>query len=214
VTGKPDQPGVAVTGATFKPGASQVVVMMEPWQIHAVHRAAAIAAQAHDGQYRKDGKTPYIAHPARVAGLVQAYGGGYQEVIAAWLHDVIEEVRNGETTVAYGLSSLKLPGDDAILIYQMITALTRDRSLSDDEQLMDSLDRILLAPPGATLIKICDRMDNVLDMVTMDGDLTHYIRGCVVVLTRLFGRAVEHGYGEAHETLRLCLEGQLPPRSQ
>jgi hypothetical protein len=159
---------------------------MEPWQIHAVHKAAAIAAQAHDGQYRKDGKTPYLTHPARVAGLVQAFGGGYLEVIAAWLHDVIEEVRNGETTVAYGLSSLKLPGDDAILIYKMITALTRDRSLSDDEQLLDS----------------------------MDGDLGHYIRGSVVVLTRLFGRAVEHGYGEAHETLRLCLEGQLPPRNQ
>jgi (p)ppGpp synthase/HD superfamily hydrolase len=184
--------------------------MMEPWQIHAVHKAAAIAAQAHDGQYRKDGKTPYLTHPARVAGLVATFGGGYREVIAAWLHDVIEEVRNGETTVAYGLSSLKLPGDDAILIYKMITALTRDRSLSDDEQLLDSLDRILQAPPGATLIKICDRIDNVLDMSSMDGDLGHYIRGSVVVLTQLFGRAVEHGYGGAHEVLRLCLEGQLP----
>jgi (p)ppGpp synthase/HD superfamily hydrolase len=202
------------SGVTFMAGASKVVVMMEPWQIHAVHKAAAIAAQAHDGQYRVDRKTPYIAHPARVAGLVAAFGGEYREIVAAWLHDVIEEAPHGETTVAYGLSSLKLPGDDAILIYQMITALTRDRSLSNDEQLMDSLDRILKAPPGATLIKICDRMDNVLDMSSMDGDLSHYIRGCGVVLTRLFGRAMEHRYGEAHETLRLCLEVQLPPLEQ
>lgn len=184
--------------------------MMEPWQIHAVHRTAAIAAQAHDGQYRKDGTTPYITHPARVAGMVAAFGGGYREIAAAWLHDLVEDTRHGETTVAYGLSSLKLPGDDAILIYQMITALTKDRTLSDDDQLLDSLDRILQAPPGATLIKICDRIDNVLDMKDLDGDLGHYVRGSVVVLTRLFGRAVEHGYGNAHEALRLCLEVQLP----
>ncbi len=184
--------------------------MMEPWQIYAVHRAAAIAARAHEGQYRKDQTTPYIAHPARVAGLVASFGGDYREITAAWLHDVIEETKHGETTVAYGLSSLNLPGDDAILIYQMITALTRDRSLTDDAQLLDSLDRILQAPPGATLIKICDRIDNVLDMSTMDGDLGHYVRGSAVVLTRLFGRAMEHGYSRAHEALRLCLEVQLP----
>ncbi|QQR70791.1 MAG: HD domain-containing protein [Methanolinea sp.] len=204
-------PEIAVT---FMPGASQVVVMMEPWQIYAIHKAAAIAAQAHDGQYRKDKKIPAIIHPARVAGLVQAFGGGYREVVAAWLHDVIEDTKHGETAVAYGLSSMKLPGDDAIIVYQMITALTRDRSLPEDDQLLDSLDRILQAPPGATLIKICDRIDNVLDMHTLNGDLTHYVRRSAVVLTRLFGSAMQHGYGDAHEKLRLCLELQLPSPPQ
>jgi (p)ppGpp synthase/HD superfamily hydrolase len=184
--------------------------MMEPWQIRAIHKAATIAAQAHDGQFRKDKKTPAIAHPARVAGLVAAFGGGYHEIVAAWLHDVIEDTKHGETAVAYGLSSLRLPGDDAITIYQIITALTKDRSLPEDDQLLDSLERILEAPPGATLVKICDRIDNVLDMHTMNGDLGHYVRGSTVILTRLFGRAIQHGYGDAHEALRLCLELQLP----
>jgi hypothetical protein len=48
--------------------------------------------------------------------VVVIFGGRYTEVIAAWLHDVIEDCAHGETTVAYGLSSLKLPGDDAITV--------------------------------------------------------------------------------------------------
>jgi (p)ppGpp synthase/HD superfamily hydrolase len=196
---------------TFISGVPEFVMMMEPWQIHTIHRAAAIAAQAHEGQYRKDRKTPAIAHPARVAGLVAAFGGAYRDIIAAWLHDVIEDTEQGEITLACGLSSLKLPGDDAILIYQMVTALTRDRSLSDDNQLLDSLDRILVAPPGATMVKICDRIDNVLDMVSLGKDPVHYVRSSATVLTRLFGRAMQHRYSDAHEALRLCLELQLPP---
>jgi (p)ppGpp synthase/HD superfamily hydrolase len=178
---------------------------MEPWEIAAVKRAADIAVTAHAKQYRGDGTTPFILHPARVAGLVAMFGGRYQEVAAAWLHDVLERDRHGEKAIAYGLSSLNLPGDDAIDIYRMVKAMTRDARVTEEKQLYDVLDRILDAPPGATLVKLCERMDNILDPGGGPADRKRYTEDTIMVLAMLFGRAVEFGYAPCHETLRRCL---------
>ena len=65
---------------------------------HAWQKAASFAARAHDGQKRKDGRTPYVAHPYRVAMVIRHVFGCEDETIlaAALLHDVIED-----TTVDY-----------------------------------------------------------------------------------------------------------------
>jgi (p)ppGpp synthase/HD superfamily hydrolase len=178
---------------------------MEPWEVTAVKNAADLAVKAHEGQYRGDGTTPYILHPARVAGLVAMFGGRYQDVAAAWLHDVLEKDRHGEKVIAYGLSSLNLPGEDAIEIYRMVKALTRDARVTEDRQLNDVLERILDAPPGATLVKLCERMDNILDPRGGTADRDRYTEETIMVLAMLFGRAVEFGYAPCHETLRRCL---------
>lgn len=47
------------------------------------------SARAHNGQCRKDKKTPYIVHPARVASSLHSYP--CYIVVSAWLHDVIED---------------------------------------------------------------------------------------------------------------------------
>ena len=60
--------------------------------------AASFAARAHRGQLRKDGATPYAAHPTRVA-MTVAFLFGFDDeeiLVAALLHDVIED-----TTVDY-----------------------------------------------------------------------------------------------------------------
>lgn len=49
--------------------------------------ALKIATQAHKGQFRKDGVTPYISHPIRVA---QQFKDDYRKTIAV-LHDVLED---------------------------------------------------------------------------------------------------------------------------
>ena len=53
--------------------------------------AIAFAARAHEGQRRKTDNTPYIAHPFAVAMMVQAMGGDETAVIAALLHDTVED---------------------------------------------------------------------------------------------------------------------------
>jgi len=59
--------------------------------------ALAMASQAHAGQIRMGTENsrglalPYITHPVAVATLVQRYGGTEEQVIAALLHDVLED---------------------------------------------------------------------------------------------------------------------------
>lgn len=49
------------------------------------------AARVHAGQLRKGTEVPYISHPMAVSALVLEYGGDEDQVIAALLHDVVED---------------------------------------------------------------------------------------------------------------------------
>lgn len=53
--------------------------------------ALAFAFAAHDGQTRKGTDVPYISHPLGVASLVMEAGGSGDEVVAALLHDAVED---------------------------------------------------------------------------------------------------------------------------
>lgn len=59
-----------------------------------VELALGIAEEAHKGQFRNDGVTPYLVHPVTVAEKVRVNGGfGYKEILEAiaLLHDVVED---------------------------------------------------------------------------------------------------------------------------
>lgn len=59
--------------------------------------AFSYALDLHRDQFRKGGGTPYITHLMAVAALVGEYGGSEDQVIAALLHDAIED-QGGEPT--------------------------------------------------------------------------------------------------------------------
>ena len=52
--------------------------------------AKVVAQEAHKGQFRKDGVTPYITHPEAVANLVGSRDD-VEDKCVAWLHDVLED---------------------------------------------------------------------------------------------------------------------------
>ena len=56
-------------------------------------RAYATGAHAAIGQLRKYSTDPYIVHPIRVAGTVEAFGGNLDMISAAYLHDVVEDTQ-------------------------------------------------------------------------------------------------------------------------
>lgn len=56
-----------------------------------IDRAIGFAARAHEGQRRKIGDVPYIAHPVGVAMLLMEMGCRPAVVAAALLHDVVED---------------------------------------------------------------------------------------------------------------------------
>lgn len=61
--------------------------------------ALCLATRLHADQQRKGSQTPYIAHLLSVAALVIESGGDEDEIIAALLHDAVED-QGGQPTLA------------------------------------------------------------------------------------------------------------------
>ena len=70
----------------------QLTEYLEPKQIEEVVRAYHFAAEAHEGQFRRSGE-PYVSHPLAVAGILAGMHMDHQSLMAAMLHDVIEDTR-------------------------------------------------------------------------------------------------------------------------
>ncbi len=124
-----------------------------------IQLARMIATKAHDGQYRWDGKTPYIAHPGSVAKAVwKAWNwrgpddsSGMVVVATAWLHDVVED-----TPIT--LADLRTAGVCEAVI-AAVDAITK----RDDEGYLDYLLRVK-QNNYALAVKIEDIKNNMSDL--------------------------------------------------
>ena len=58
-----------------------------------VDDAMVFAAKAHEGQFRKGTRRPYIVHPIEVADIVSGMTKDEDVICAAVLHDTIEDCR-------------------------------------------------------------------------------------------------------------------------
>jgi (p)ppGpp synthase/HD superfamily hydrolase len=166
--------------------------------------AADAAIKAHRTQFRRDGKTPYIVHPERVAGQVKFFGGNHIGIIAAWLHDVIEDCPHGDNIVLDTLQKIELSQKEKDEIFTIVSALTKNDAIKGkSEKLADTLNRINQAPSQAILIKLCDRIDNFNDAKDQDQVfLSIYLRCTDQLINTLSASAMKHGYIRALETLK------------
>ncbi len=174
-------------------------------QFFSIKSAADHASRAHKGQFRKDQRTPYIVHPARVAGYVSMFGGSHVAIISAWLHDVYEDCTPEWISLTDSfIAALPLPEDDQKEIAAIVDALTKKNTIPGKAaRLSDSVTRILDAPPEATLVKICDRIDNFLDTACRDGRMRkRYLISTDEIIDRLSVRADFNGYEKAMQTLK------------
>jgi len=169
-------------------------------RLFAIQLAAGHAAQAHKGQFRKDRRTPYIVHPAKVASLTGMFGGSHVGVIAGWLHDIYEDCGPEWITRTDELiSELPVQPGERTDIAVILDSLTKKNTIrGKGPRLSDSIDRILDAPPEATLVKICDRIDNLLDSVGRNGRFTErYLASTDEIIGKLSVRASLYGYDAA-----------------
>ena len=118
------------------------------------------ADNAHASQQRKDG-SPYITHPLAVADLVADLELDPDSVIAALLHDTIEDTGATHEEVAQRF------GDTVAELVEGVTKLTRVQYTSREEKQMENLRKMLLAMSKdirVILVKICDRLHNMRTM--------------------------------------------------
>ena len=118
------------------------------------------ADNAHAGQLRKDGSA-YITHPLAVAEIVAELELDTDSIIAALLHDCIEDTGVTHEGIA------KLFGITVADLVEGVTKLTRVQYTSKEEEQMENLRKMLMAMAKdirVILIKICDRLHNMRTM--------------------------------------------------
>ncbi|MES2995867.1 MAG: HD domain-containing protein [Verrucomicrobiota bacterium] len=127
--------------------------------------ASSIANKAHNGQFRRDGITPYITHAAAVAKSLEREPS---DVIAtAWLHDVLEDT---EVTI----SELKNAGIP-VRVIEAVALLTRwDGQSYEDYLFRVTQDEI------ARKVKIADIRHNLSDAPT-ENQVAKYERALLIL---------------------------------
>ena len=122
------------------------------------------ADNAHAGQLRKDGSA-YITHPLAVAEIVAELELDTDSIIAALLHDCIEDTGVTHEGIA------KLFGITVADLVEGVTKLTRVQYTSKEEEQMENLRKMLMAMAKdirVILIKIADRLHNMRTMEYMN----------------------------------------------
>jgi GTP pyrophosphokinase len=133
-----------------------------------IKKALLFATKQHEGQFRKSGE-PYIIHPILVAVIVAHFGGDESMIVAALLHDVLEDTECQSQDIVDGFSY-----EVAALVEGLTKILEiREEKLapsSSDERLVTSalsFRKMLLASIGDVrilVIKLCDRLHNMLTL--------------------------------------------------
>ena len=163
--------------------------------------ALSFAAQAHDGQYRKDGRTPYAAHPARVLLILRdLFGVTDPEVLtAAALHDTIEDTTTDWDELAEQFGER---------VAHFVALLTKDMRLPEPQREAAYRAALAAAPLPVQLCKLADVYDNVLDCEHLSPaareKLVRKARGWL----ELFEPAFPAEYSHALEALRAVLSNR------
>ena len=126
-----------------------------------VRDAYEYAVKLHEGQKRRDG-SPYVTHCVATAEIIAEQGLDEDSIVAALLHDVIED-----TPATYDDVKRQF-GATVADIVEGVTKLTRVQYTSHEEEQAENLRKMLIAMAKdirVILIKIADRLHN---MRTMD----------------------------------------------
>jgi GTP pyrophosphokinase/guanosine-3',5'-bis(diphosphate) 3'-pyrophosphohydrolase len=128
-----------------------------------VREAYKFADQAHLGQFRANG-LPYITHPIAVAGLCAEWKLDAQAIMAALMHDTIEDcgVSKAELIEKFGAATADLVDG--------LTKLDKLQFNTREESQAESFRKMLLAMARDVriiLIKLADRLHNMRTMQAM-----------------------------------------------
>jgi len=132
-------------------------------QVKEVYRAYIFGAEAHDGQTRQSGE-PYIYHPLAVARILAEMRMDTKSIIAALLHDVIEDTATAKERLA------KEFGEEVAELVDGVSKLTQVKFESRAEAQAENFRKMMLAMVQdirVILIKLADRLHNMRTLGAM-----------------------------------------------
>ncbi len=132
--------------------------------IAAVHAALERASISHEGQFRKSGEA-YFHHPLRVAHLAARYWMDFSSVIAALMHDVVEDTPVTLEEVRQEF------GDEVAVLVDGLTKVTDDNLSRSALKEKTYRKQLLLAIEDVRVLclKFWDRIDNLQTIGALPG---------------------------------------------
>ncbi|WP_109843372.1 bifunctional GTP diphosphokinase/guanosine-3',5'-bis pyrophosphate 3'-pyrophosphohydrolase [Aggregatibacter aphrophilus] len=139
---------------------------LPPEQVELVKRAFVIARDAHEGQSRSSGE-PYITHPVAVASIIAGMRLDHEAVMAALLHDVIEDTPYTEEQLKgeFGASVAE--------IVEGVSKLDKLKFRTRQEAEVANFRKMILAMTKdirVVLIKLADRTHNMRTLSALRPD--------------------------------------------
>jgi GTP diphosphokinase / guanosine-3',5'-bis(diphosphate) 3'-diphosphatase len=148
-------------------GVTQLLNKLEtylpPGQVDRVRDAYEFGAQAHQGQKRLSGE-PYIAHPVAVADILADLHLDAQTIVAAILHDVIEDTPTAKEEIAERF------GAEVAELVDGVSKLDQIQFRSRAEAQAESFRKMLLAMVRdirVVMVKLADRTHNMRTLGAM-----------------------------------------------
>lgn len=136
-------------------------------ELHIIDKAFETANSFHQGQLRRSGE-PYIIHPIAVANILVDLGMDYQSIVAALLHDVVEDT-------PYTIEQLTEEfGEDVAILVDGVTKLGKVQLNSretKEEQQAENVRKMLLAMSKdirVIIVKLADRLHNMRTLEFVD----------------------------------------------
>ncbi len=136
---------------------------LTPEQVAEIHQAYLFGAQAHEGQRRLSGE-PYISHPVAVAGILADFHMDHLTIIAAILHDVIEDTPTAKDEITQRF------GEEVAQLVDGVSKLTQIQFQSRAEAQAENFRKMLLAMVEdirVILVKLADRLHNMRTLGVM-----------------------------------------------
>ena len=178
-----------------------------PAEVGDVYRAYLFGAQAHDGQKRRSGE-PYIFHPLEVARILADMHLDSRSIVAAILHDVIEDTPTAKEQVAADF------GADVADLVDGVSKIGQIEFKTKEEEQAENFRKMLLAMSQdirVILIKLADRLHNMRTLGALRGERRRAIaRETLDIYAPIANRLGMHQW--SHELEDLCFANLYPAR--
>ena len=128
-----------------------------------VEQAFLLAKEAHKTQFRKASGEPYVIHPIEVATILAEIKSDQESIVAALLHDVVEDCAVTEEDLATQF------GSEVSLLVSGVTKMDQVKYVSKTEAMAETYRKMFFhmsEDVRVLLIKIADRLHNLR---TLDG---------------------------------------------
>ena len=132
--------------------------------IDLIEKAYKFAKKLHDGQFRVSGE-PYIIHPCEVAKILANLEVDTHTLIAAFLHDVLEDTDTKPEVIE------QMFGSDVLSLVQGVTKLSKLKFKSKEERQAENFRRLFIAMANdvrVIFLKLADRLHNMRTLNFME----------------------------------------------